>query len=162
MKTFGKILAGAVLAGALAFGGALVAQTILIPQVVNVGTKDLFQDVVGGAPTAPASYATAAAIAGVPGYVQSTPLTGFSLTFGNTQKNMTLTPAGTLATGTITMAPNPGDGQEACMFSTQTQTALTLSANTGQTVANAITAMTALTRYCYQWSAAAATWYRVQ
>ena len=58
------------------------------------------------------------------------------------------------------MAPNPGDGQMACLFSTQTQTALTLSANTGQTINNAITAMTALTSYCYVYSATNAAWDR--
>jgi hypothetical protein len=101
-------------------------------------------------------------------YLQQTPLTAFTITVPNGVSRLLLTPAGTLATGTITLPANPVDGQEVCLYSTQTQTALTLSANTGQTISNAITAMTANTRYCYDYAgttanaATAANWYRSQ
>lgn len=85
------------------------------------------------------------------GYYQTVPVTAFSITVPNGVQRVILTPAGTLATGTITLPASPVDGQEVCIWDTATQTALTLSANTGQTIAgSAITALTAATRYCYQ------------
>jgi hypothetical protein len=148
-------------AGMLILGiGAAFAQ--IIPQVQTVGTGDFFQDVPNGNPAVGNLYAKAAQIAGVPGYQYYVATAGFSYTFGNSTTNITLNPSGTLATGTITTAANPSDGQVECMFSTQTQSALTLTANTGQTIANGITAMTANTRYCYQYDLALATWERIQ
>jgi hypothetical protein len=141
--------------------GVAFAQTI-IPQVPTIGTGDYFQDVPNGNPGVGNVYAKAAQIAGVPGYQYSVPLTGFTLTFANSTSNITLQPAGTLATGTITTAANPSDGQLECIFSTAAVTSLTLTANTGQTVANGITALVANTRYCYQYDLALATWERIQ
>lgn len=141
---------------------AAVSQTISIPTVTSVGTADLFADAVRGVPTASGQYATAQAINNVPGYVISVPLTAFTLTFGNTQTYYYIQPAGTLATGTFTFAPNPGDGARECVRSTQTQTAVTMTANTGQTVGGtAVTAMTANTTYCWLYQASAATWYPI-
>ena len=147
---------------AVAFGIPLAfSQAPLVPQVPNVGTADLFQDVVNGTPTAQGFYATAAAINGVPGYVNGgAVLTAWTFTFGNTQTSYFIQPAGTLATGTLTTAPNPGDGQRECFLSTQTQTAITWTANTGQTLANAPTAGVAMTPQCMTYSRATATWYR--
>ena len=99
-------------------------------------------------------------------YSQQTPVTAFSITVGAGVSRLMLTPAGTLATGTITLPAAPVDGQEVCIFDTQTQTALTLSANTGQTISNAVTALTANTRVCYVYAGTtanagtAANWYR--
>lgn len=138
--------------------GAALAQVNTLPVVPTIGTSDLIQIVPGGQPTPQSQFASAAAIAGVPGYVKVVPLTAFSLTFGNTQTYLLLKPAGTLATGTITTAPNPSDGQRMCIRSTQTQTALTLTANTGQTITSAVTALTANTPVCYTFSKADATW----
>ena len=86
--------------------------------------------------------------------------TAFTFTFGNTQTNYIIRPAGTLATGTLTAAPNPADGQRECFLSTQTQTALTWNANTGQSISGAPTAGVANTAVCMVYEAAAATWYR--
>ena len=147
-------------------GGYALAQvggntTALVPKVANVGTADVFPDVVGGQPSSQQYFATAAAIAGVPGYVNGgAQTTGFSFTFGNTQTSYFIQPSGTLATGTLTTAPNPGDGQRECFLSTQTQTALTWNANTGQSMNNAPTAGVAMTPVCMTYSAATATWYR--
>ena len=138
------------------------AQTITLPQVTSVGTADLFADVVGGVPTAQNRYATAAQINGVPGYVIAIPSSAFTLTFGNSQTYYLIQPTGTLATGTFTMAPNPGDGQRACVRSSQTQTAVTIAANTGQTIGgSAVTAMTANTMYCWLYQASAAEWWPI-
>jgi len=71
------------------------------------------------------------------GYSLQVPLTGFSITIANGTNRLILNPAGTLATGTITMPPNPADGQIVTISSTQTITALTLSPNTAQTISNA-------------------------
>lgn len=102
-------------------------------------------------------------------YSQQTPLTGFSITVPNGVSNLLLTPAGTLATGTITLPSAPVDGQMVCIFDTQTQTAVTIAANTGQTInGTALTALTANTRYCYVFAGTttnagtANAWYRAQ
>lgn len=164
-------LASALVIGLVSFGAAvaqtqspaLSSQNLVIPLVPTVGTTDLFQDVVNGYPTAPSSYATAAQIAGVPGYTFVVPLTGFSLTAGNSTSLLFLNPAGTLATGTVTMAPNPSDGQVFAIESTQTQTALTVTANTGQTVGGtAVTALVANTKVAWFFNKSLATWFRTQ
>lgn len=67
-------------------------------------------------------------------YSYQTPSTGFAITIGNTVGRLLLDPAGTLATGTITMPATPLDGQVVKIASTQAITALTLSPNTGQTI----------------------------
>jgi hypothetical protein len=159
-----KLLYGAAVllcASAVAYIPAL-AQSYGVAKAATVGAADLFADIPLGIAGVQPSYVTAAQIAGVPGYTKAVATTGFSYTFGNSQTNLLLEPVGTLATGTVTFASNPSDGQTACIFSTQTQTALTLSGNTGQTVSNAVTALTALTRYCWVYSVSNATWDRSQ
>jgi hypothetical protein len=96
------------------------------------------------------------------GYSKNVPLTGFSLTFGNGQSIMEMAPAGTLSTGTITMAAGPVDGQRALIFSTQAVSTLTLAANTGQTINNAVTSLSANNAVEYLYSASNLTWDRVQ
>lgn len=154
-----KLLAGLAL-GTLLIGAA-IAQPYVYPQVTSVSPTDLIQDLPLGQPVGPSNqYATAALINNVPGYQKSTPLTAFTLTFKNGQSLWYITPAGTLATGTFTMAPAPGDGAVACAESTQTQTAVTIAANTGQAIGGtAVTAMTAATRYCWFYQASSSTWF---
>jgi len=149
------------LAAVLSFGVVAAIAQVATPKVVSVGTADLIPVVPNGQPSARTSYATAAAINGVQGYVDGGAVaTAFTYTFTNTQTNYIIRPAGTLATGTLTAAPNPGDGQRECFLSTQTQTALTWNANTGQSISNAPTAGVANTAVCMVWEAAANTWYR--
>lgn len=157
-----KLFIGVAALGLFAVASFAIGQAVPVPTVANVGTSDVFQDVVGGQPAAQNKYATAAQIAGVPGYVNGgAVLTAFTFTFGNSQTDYFVQPAGTLATGVLTTAPNPGDGQRECFLSTQTQTSLTLTANTGQTVANGSgIAVTALTPACWTFSAATSTWYK--
>ena len=157
-----KKLSLPLLLAASVLSGAALAQTPVVPQVQSVGTSDLFQDIVNGVPVMGNQYATAALVTNVTGYKITTPLTGFSLTFANGQSYYLITPAGTLATGTFTFEPNPGDGAKECVRSTQTQTAVTISANTGQTVGGtAVTALTANTTYCWLYQASSATWYPI-
>jgi hypothetical protein len=72
------------------------------------------------------------------------PLTGFSITMQTAK--LVLNPAGTLATGTVTLPLNPPDGAVAEISSTQIISALTVSANTGDLIVNGVlAAVTALT-----------------
>jgi hypothetical protein len=89
-----------------------------------------------------------------------TPLTGFAYTVPNGTQALVLTPAGTIATGTITTPPNPQDNQPLRLSSSQTVTALTVSANTGQTVVGAPTTITSTAPVEFFWNAQNATWYR--
>jgi hypothetical protein len=72
------------------------------------------------------------------------PLTGFTITMQTAK--LALNPAGTLATGTVNLPLNPPDGALAEISSTQVVSALTVSANTGDSIVNGVlTAVTALT-----------------
>jgi hypothetical protein len=69
-------------------------------------------------------------------YSYQTPVTGFSITIAAGVGTLVLNPAGTLATGTITMPAAPIDGQFVLIKSTRAITALTLAANAGQVMGN--------------------------
>lgn len=160
MKSYRRILAAA--AGFLVLGGIALAQ-VSSPQVSTIHpTTDLVQVVPNGQPSAQSVYATPAQITATRGYYKSVPASSFTFTFGNSQSVASFKPAGTLAYGYITFAANPSDGTEACFFSTGAVTTLYLSANTGQTLADAVTAATANTRYCYLYGLSNATWNRSQ
>ena len=60
--------------------------------------------------------------------------TAFSYTFASGTQTLIINPAGTLATGTVTMPAAPADGMVITVESTQIITALTLSGNTGQSI----------------------------
>lgn len=87
-----------------------------------------------------------------------TPTTGFSITIAAGIKTLELTPAGTLATGTITMPAAPIDGQEIRIASTQQITALTLSGNAGQTISNAPSTLAAGQGCMFIYNLATTTW----
>ena len=92
-------------------------------------------------------------------YEYQAPTTGFSYTI--TAPLTILNPAGTLAAGTITMPASPTDGMRVRFSSTQIITALTVSANTGQSIVNALTALTAGGFAEYMYRSANTTWYRI-
>jgi hypothetical protein len=143
--------------------GVAVAQ-VFVPSVLQVNPNDLIAVLVHGNVGPSASYATQVQLTGPVGYhddgVQTT---AFTYTFASGQVNYVIRPAGTLATGTLRTEANPGDGQRECFFSTQTQTALTWTANTGQTMgSDKPTAGVANTLQCIMYEAASATWHRVQ
>lgn len=91
-----------------------------------------------------------------------TPLTGFSITIPTNTRSMLLNPAGTLASGTITMPPNPVvDGQFVTIASSQTITTLTVLANSGQTLNGAVTTLPLNGFATWQFNLSTTTWYRV-
>lgn len=92
-------------------------------------------------------------------YDYQTPTTGFSYTL--TSPVTVFVPAGTLATGTVTMPASPADGMRVRIAATQIITALTLSANTGQSILNGLTALTAGGFAEYIYRSANTTWYRI-
>lgn len=150
----------AVLAALIFTAGAVIAQ-VTLPNVVSVGTTDRIEVVVGGVPTTQSKFASASQINGVVGYSNGGAVsTAWTKTMGDSETNFFIQPAGTLATGTLTTSANPGDGQRNCFLSTQTQTAITWTANAGQALSNAPTAGVAMVPQCMQYSAATATWYR--
>jgi hypothetical protein len=91
------------------------------------------------------------------------PATGFDITIGNNVRTLLLNPAGTLATGTITMPGNPQNGRSVKIASSQTITLLSLNPNTGQSFAAgaAITTLLANGFAEYTYRGANNTWYRV-
>lgn len=154
-------LAVLVVAGGLLGGvGAVVAQTVLTPKVTNVGPTDLFQDVVGGAPQASNQYATAAQIAGVPGYHNfGTITTDPAYTVPNGVTDLMAHAAGTISTVTLTTEANPADGKRECWYLDQTTTTLTWTANTGQTIgSNVVASGTAKVPNCIIYVASSSTW----
>lgn len=103
------------------------------------------------------------AVRGAGGLQQSTPVTAFSIQVLNSTNVLSLTPAGTLATGTILLPLAPQDGQRVRIFDTQIQTALTITPATGQTInGTAITALAANTPIEYIYQASSLTWFRTQ
>jgi hypothetical protein len=155
-----KLLLSAAAAVLLGVSGYAIAQTIVVPQVASVNAGDLFLDVVNGVPTAPGVYASAGQIGNVASVSYSVPVTAFSITQGTAVTWTVLNPAGTLATGTFTFEAAPTNGTRACVVTTQTQTAMTFTGNTGQTVTGAPTAMAAGTPVCFLYVASVSTWFR--
>ena len=152
------------------FAGAALAQTPTgigittgSPTTVsNLNGTDLIPNVPLGAPTASPSYSTPGKIAGMEAYSYQSPVTAFTITVPNGISFLYLNPAGTLATGTLTMPASAGDGQRFCLQDTQTQTAITISANTNQSLGglSTPTALVAGTRYCWFYNLPLATWLR--
>ena len=149
------------------FGVSAAFAQVAVPSAGALHQNDQVNVVPYGAPSAQSVYATPGNIAGVEQYSYQIPLTAFTITPPNGTSLLYLNPAGTLATGTLTMQASPSDGQKFCVQSSQTQTAITVSANTGQTISTtiglgALTAMVQFTRYCYLYQGALATWIRTQ
>ncbi len=92
----------------------------------------------------------------------SVPTTGFSTTIANTTGIFTINPAGTLASGTITMPATPVDKQKVVINSTQVVTALTHNPNSGQTLKGALTTISANGAAAWVYRSADTTWYRIQ
>lgn len=92
-------------------------------------------------------------------YDYQTPTTGFSYTFAAGVNVLVMQPAGTLATGTITMPAAPADGMTITFSSTRTITALTVNANTGQSIVSAPTVLPANQAGAYVYRLSNTTWY---
>ena len=108
-----------------------------------------------------------AVISGTNGLLQSydyqTPTTGFTYTFtpSSTGTVLVMNPAGTLATGTITMPASPADGMTITFSSSQQITALTMAGN-GASINNAVTFLPAKTAVTYVYRATGTTWWPMQ
>ena len=95
-------------------------------------------------------------------YDYQTPTTGFSYTFAAGTQVLVMNPAGTLATGTITMPASPSDGMTITFSSSQQITALTVQGNTGQSMSNAVTFLPGKTAASYVYRLSNTTWYPTQ
>jgi hypothetical protein len=94
------------------------------------------------------------------------PGTGFNVTVPtpvSEQQWMILQPAGTLATGTITLPLNTGvpDGTQVLITSTQTITAFTLALNGASAIFGNVSTLTAGAAVCYRFYQATNSWYAV-
>ena len=103
-----------------------------------------------------------AVISGTNGLLQSYDYqvltTGFSYTFAAGTQVLVINPAGTLATGTITMPAAPVDGMTITFSSSQQITALTMAGN-GASLVGAVTFLPAKTGVTYVYRTTGATWY---
>lgn len=156
---FKKIAVAAGLAFLL-LSGAVLSQSISVPQVSVINPTDLFQIIPKGQPVAGNVYATPAQITAQSGYYKSIPGSLFTYTFANSTSYAAFAPAGTIAYGYVTLAPAPSDGARECVFTTNTITTLYLAASSGQTLNNAVTTLAANTGVCYLYSASNTTWDR--
>ncbi|HJW41371.1 MAG TPA: hypothetical protein VJ476_09120 [Rhizomicrobium sp.] len=93
-------------------------------------------------------------------YLYQAPTSGFAITAGSAVGRLILDPAGTLASGSITMPAAPKDGQILRLASSQTITALTLTPNTGQSIVGTLSSLTANGFAEYTYRGANTTWYR--
>lgn len=87
--------------------------------------------------------------------------TGFSYTFASGTTTLIAAPAGTLATGTITMPGSPADGMVITITTTQEITALTINGNTGQSIGGTqVAQMPANSAMSFVYRQSNTTWYR--
>ncbi len=93
-------------------------------------------------------------------YSSQTPTTGFAfaITIANGVSTLQLTPAGTLAAGTITMPSSPGNGQWLLVASTQTITACTFTPASGQTILGGPTTLPAYVEVAFQYQTGSSRW----
>lgn len=96
--------------------------------------------------------------------IVNVPINGFNVSFTDSSANqwLILRPAGTLATGTITLPVSTGlvDGQELIVNTTQEVTALTVAGN-GATVNGAPTTLTANATFKLRYNLTTTEWYRI-
>ena len=85
--------------------------------------------------------------------------TAFSYTFAAGTQTLIINPAGTLATGTITMPPAPADGMSITIESTQIITAITVQGNTGQSIVGAPTQLLPNQPVSFVYRVTNTTWY---
>lgn len=87
--------------------------------------------------------------------------TGFSYTFASGTTTLIANPAGTLATGTITMPGSPADGMVITFMTTQEITALTIAGGAGQSIGGTqVSLMAANSSLSFVYRQSNTTWYR--
>lgn len=153
-----RIISAALLAFVTVGGGAYVYAQTLYPTLSKMAGNELFE--VYGLKTGTHVYVTAKQITSQSGYYKSSPATGFNYTFSNNVTWAAFSNTAADSTATITLAPSPSDGARECMFSVGGVSTLTLNANTGQSINNAVTSLTADVAACYLYSASNTTWDR--
>jgi hypothetical protein len=89
-----------------------------------------------------------------------TPVTGFTLTPAQSVTELILNPAGTLASGTVTLPPNPGDGQIFEIMSSQTITAFAVNTSDGTTINGAPTTLSNTSAVTWIFIASLNAWFR--
>jgi hypothetical protein len=97
------------------------------------------------------------------GTVSSAPTTGATVTFATAQRLAIINPAGTLAALTVQLpaCAVANDGDERVFLTTQTLTALTVSAASGSVGSGAATSVAAGGGYVYHCLGSATTWYQI-
>jgi hypothetical protein len=95
-------------------------------------------------------------------YDYQVPTTGFSYTFAAGTQTLVMNPAGTLATGTITMPTAPSDGMTITFSTTKQITALTLNGGAGQTVVGGVSYLPANTSVSYMYRTSNTSWFPLQ
>lgn len=91
-----------------------------------------------------------------------TPTTGFTIAAAAGVTQLVLNPAGTLATGTVTFPPNPGDNQPFSLMTSQTITALTANTSDGNSINGAPTTLSANTAVRWRFITSLSKWFREQ
>lgn len=164
LRRLGGFATAAAFAAAMALPSLALAQNVQAPLVPSLHAYDAVHVVPNGNPGPANVYANAGQIGAMDSYQIIVPVTGFSFTPASNITLLILNPAGTLATGTLTMPATPSDGGRFCVMSTQTQTALTVSANTGQSlVGTAVTALVAnAPPKCWRYVAPLGDWFALQ
>ena len=146
--------------GVLTFAGFAISQTVTVPQVTVINPTDLFQVIPLGRPTSGNVYANAGLVTNQFSYKKYGANASGTYTFSNGQSYIILTPGTTVASLTIVMEATPSDGARECVFSNSIITTLAIVANTGQTINNAATSLSAAAGACYSYSASNLTWDR--
>jgi hypothetical protein len=85
--------------------------------------------------------------------------TAFSYTFAAGTQTLIINPAGTLATGTVTMPAAPADGMVIWVTTTKQIVALTINGNTGQTLTSGVTSLAPNQAVAYLYRSSNTTWY---
>lgn len=156
-----RLIALAMIAG---FGlSAALAQTINVPLVTTSHPlTDLIQIVPNGQPSAASIYSPWGNVTNVYGYYKNGTVTNNQLVqIGPNTSFVQFANASAMGNLYLYLPTAPQDGARDCFFSIGGVTAMTLYAGvTTATLNNAITAMTALTQYCYLYSASNTAWDR--
>jgi hypothetical protein len=88
-----------------------------------------------------------------------TPGTGFSISLNNVSQWVCIQPAGTLATGTITLPLSPTDGTEILITTTQQITALTIGLNGAVAIYGEPSTLGAEDKFRLRYLAQTSSWY---
>ena len=126
-----------------------------------VGTEQVRADNTGSV----LAYVYASQLRDAAGYSKNAPTSGATLTFGNNQSIMEISGSGTISALTVSLPLAPVDGQRALIFANQAVSTLTLQLNpsaSGQTLNNAVTALSQNVAVEYLYSLSNLTWDRIQ